>query len=208
VNFAYFAGKFLWKRKTILSAQKVEKIDYGKIHTVKKYSKFENERRFLVSPDADWKSFIEPYYKTLKDKYIKNSRFRLRVMEDSDSERVIIKLTKKYESDSPFYRLISSTVLSPEEYELFNTLDGDSLKKTRHYHNFNGQMFAIDVFEGELDGLILCEAEALSFEDLTAIEFPEYAKYEVTEDAFFDGGNLCVTTQSELKSKLSNYDFK
>lgn len=186
----------------------MEKSEYEKNHTVKKYSRFENERRFLVSSDADWKSFIEPFYKTLDDKYIRNSRFRLRVMKDSDSERIIIKFTKKYESDSPFKRLISSTVLSPQEYELFDTLDGDRLKKTRYFHNFNDQMFAIDVFEDELKGLILCEAETSSLEELTAFEFPKYAKYEVTEDSFFDGGNLCKTTKEELKQKLSIFDFK
>ena len=186
----------------------MERINYGKIHTVKKYSKFEYERRFIVSPDEDWTSFIEPYYKTLADKYIRNSRFRLRVLKDSDSERVIVKLTKKYESDSPYFRLISSTVLSPEEHEIFDALNGDCLKKRRHFHNFNGQVFAIDVFEDELKGLILCEAEAVSFEELTAIVFPRYAKYEVTEDAFFDGGNLCVTSQTELKIKLSAFDFQ
>lgn len=186
----------------------MEKIEYGKIDTVKKYSRFENEKRFLVAPDAELTSFVEPYHKTLNDKYIRNSRFRLRVLTDSDGGRVLIKLTKKYESDSPYSRLISSTVLSPEEYEIFNKLDGDHLKKKRHYHNLKGRTFAIDVFEGKLKGLVLCEAETSSFEELTAIEFPEYAKYEVTEDTFFDGGNLCVTTRAELKRKLSAFNFQ
>ena len=183
-------------------------IDFGKIETVKKYSRFENERRFLVSPAAEWRNFIEPYHKILVDKYIKNSRFRLRIMKDSDKERPTIKLTKKYESDSPYSRLISSTVLSPEEFELFNTLNGDNLRKTRHFHNFNNQMFAVDVFEDELSGLILCEAETSSFEELTALKFPEYAKSEVTEDTFFDGGNLSVITRAELKQKLSSFNFE
>ena len=186
----------------------MEKFEYGKNQTVKKYSKFEYERRFLVSPDADWQSFCEPYYRNLEDKYIRNSRFRLRVVKDSDKEQVVIKLTKKYESDSPYFRLISSTVLSPEEYEIFDALAGVRLKKKRHFHLYNNRKFAIDVFENELNGLVLCEAEASSFEELTAIAFPEYAKYEVTEDTFFDGGNLCAATQAKLKSKLSTFDFK
>jgi CYTH domain-containing protein len=186
----------------------MKKIEYEKNHTVKKYSKFEYERRFLVSPDAGWTSFVESNHRDLEDKYIRDSRFRLRVVKDSDNEQVIIKLTKKYESDSPYFRLISSTVLSPEEHEIFDALDGVRLKKKRHFHIFNNQKFAIDVFEDELTGLVLCEAEASSLEELTAIEFPEYAKYEVTEDAFFDGGNLCVTTQEELKRKLSTFDFE
>ena len=131
----------------------MKKIEYGKNHTVKKYSKFEYERRFLVSPDADWMDFIEPFYKDLDDKYIRNSRFRLRVMKDSDKEHAIIKLTKKYESDSPYFRLISSTVLSPEEFELFNVLDGIQLKKKRHFHAFNNRQFTIDVFDSKLRDL-------------------------------------------------------
>lgn len=185
----------------------MEKIEHEKIDTVEKYSKFENERRFLVSPVADWKSFIEPYYKTLEDKYIKNSRFRLRIMKDSDIKQPTFKLTKKYESDSPYRRLISSMVLSTKEFEVFNTLDGDYLQKNRYFHNFNGRFFSIDVFEGELGGLVLCETEANSFEELMTIEFPEYAKYEVTEDSFFDGGNLCAATRAELNRKLSAFNF-
>lgn len=66
-------------------------------------------------------------------------------------------------------------------------------------------MFSIDVFEGELAGLILCECEALSLEELMAIEPPLYATAEVTEDAFFTGGNLSRTSCSDLKRKLSLY---
>lgn len=181
-------------------------IEYGKINTLEKYSRFEYERRFLVSPVADWKSLVEPFERVLEDKYIRNSRFRLRVVKDSDKDRAVIKLTKKYESDSPYSRLISSTVLSPEEHKLFNTFNGDLLKKIRYFHNLKGQKFAIDVFENDLEGLILCEAEANSYEELAAIEFPEYAKYEVTEDSFFDGGNLCRTTKEELEKKLYSFN--
>ena len=39
------------------------------------------------------------------------------------------------------------------------------------------------------------------------IEFPEFAKFEVTEDSFFDGGNLCVTSQAELKTNFPLLTF-
>ena len=166
-----------------------------------KYSRVEYERRFLVSP-ADWKGVVEPYSKTFEDKYLRHARLRLRIMTDSDTGRRIIKLTKKFESTSPYFQTISRILLSPGEYQLLDGLEGDRLKKIRHYHNYLGRVFSIDVFEGELDGLVLCEVEAEGIEELMLAEPPAYAQYEVTEDAFFTGGNLCRTTRAGLSRKL------
>lgn len=66
-------------------------------------------------------------------------------------------------------------------------------------------MFSIDVFEGELDGLILCETEAEGLEELMSIQPPAYVRHEVTEDPFFTGGNLCRTTRAEVLRKLSSF---
>lgn len=170
-----------------------------------KYTRVEYERRFLVPPHSEWKSAVESYSKTFDDKYLRHSRLRLRVLTDSDTGRRIIKLTKKFESASPYFQTISRILLSPGEYELFDGLEGYRLKKIRHYHNYCGRVFSIDVFEGELDGLVLCETEAGGMDDLMSAEPPAYAKYEVTEDSFFTGGNLCRTTRVELLRKLASH---
>lgn len=167
-----------------------------------KYTRVKYERRFLVSPSDDWRSAVESYSKSFEDKYLRHARLRLRVMTDSDTGRRIIKLTKKFESASPYFQTISRILLSQSEYELLNGLEGDQLNKTRHYHNYLGHVFSIEVFEGELDGLVLCEIEADSLEELMSAEPPPYAKHEVTEDAFFTGGNLCRTTRADLYAKL------
>ncbi|MBS1797358.1 MAG: hypothetical protein JSS81_26280 [Acidobacteria bacterium] len=170
-----------------------------------KYARFEYERRFLVTDDGGWRSLVEPYSKHFEDKYLRDSRLRLRVSTDSDGDRRIIKLTKKYESESPYFQSITSIILTPGEYRTFAALDGFRIAKRRHYHNHRGRIFSIDVFEDELSGLILCETEAASLDELMAVEFPGYAKIEVTEDGFFSGGNLCRTTAAELKRKLSAF---
>ena len=170
-----------------------------------KYTRVEYERRFLVSPHSDWRSTVESYSKTFEDKYLRHARLRLRILTDSDTGRRIIKLTKKFESSSPYFQTISRILLSPSEYELLDGLEGDRLKKIRHYHNYRGRVFSIDIFEGELDGLILCEIEAGGIEELMLAEPPAYAKYEVTEDIFFTGGNLCRTTRSELSRKTGTF---
>lgn len=168
-----------------------------------KYSRIEYERRFLVSPHADWRNVIAPYSKTFEDKYLRNSRLRLRVLTDSDTGRRIIKLNKKSESDSPYFQTISRILLSPREYELFDSLAGDRLTKTRHYHIYQGRVFSLDVFAGELAGLVLCETEAENLDELMTIAPPAYVQQEVTEDPFFTGGNLCRVTRAELLHKLA-----
>jgi CYTH domain-containing protein len=167
-----------------------------------KYTRVEYERRFLVSPYSDWRSVVESYSKTFEDKYLRHARLRLRILTDSDTGRQIIKLTKKFESVSPYFQTISRILLSSSEYHILAGLEGDRLKKIRYYHNYHGRVFSIDAFEGELDGLVLCEVEAEGLEELMLADPPAYAKYEVTEDVFFTGGNLCRTTRAELLRKL------
>ncbi len=170
-----------------------------------KYTRVEYERRFLVWPQADWRNSAEPYSKVFEDKYIQGTRLRLRVLTDTDTGRRVIKLNKKAESPSPYFQTISRILLSPDEYKLFDGLTGERLKKERHYHYHLGRVFSVDVFEGELEGLILCETETDGMEDLMSVQFPAFATHEVTEDPFFTGGNLCRTTRAELLRKLAAF---
>jgi CYTH domain-containing protein len=167
-----------------------------------KYRRVEYERRFLVSPLADWRASVETYSKTFTDRYVRGTRLRLRAMEDSDSGRRAFKLTKKLASDSPYHQTIGSIVLTAGEFELLAALPGDVVRKVRHYHRRGEEVFSVDVFEGQLAGLLLCEVEAQDVETLMRIHPPAYAPVEVTEDPFFTGGNLCRTTRAELLRKL------
>lgn len=173
-----------------------------------KYTRIEYERRFLVPPGEDWRSLVQPYSKTFEDKYLRHSRLRLRIQTDTDTGRRLIKLTKKFESESPYFQRIGRILLSPSEHDFLATLEGDPLRKTRHYHLNHldrGWEFSVDVFEGELDGLILCETEAEGLEELMSIQAPKFARQEVTEDPFFTGGNLCRTKRAELVRKLASF---
>jgi CYTH domain-containing protein len=170
-----------------------------------KYTRVEYERRFVVSPFANWRTAVESYSKTFEDKYLRGSRLRLRILTDSDTGRRVIKLNKKFESPSPYFRTASRILLSQREYELLDGLEGDRLTKVRYYHTYLGRVFSIEVFEGELDGLVLCETESDGLEGLMLAEPPSYARREVTDDPFFEGGNLCRTTRADLMRKLSNF---
>ena len=170
-----------------------------------KYTRVEYERRFIVSPDANWRNAVESYSKRFEDKYLRNTRLRLRVLTDLDTGRRVFKLTQKLESESPYHHIISRILLSPDEYQLMDGLEGHSLEKVRYYHNHLGRMFSVDVFEGELDGLVICETESDGLEDLMSAEPPDYATHEVTADPFFEGGNLCRASRSDLRRELSRF---
>lgn len=167
-----------------------------------RYTRREYERRFLVAPGSSWQALVEPYSKTFEDLYIRRTHLRLRTLTDSATGREFIKLTKKLRSDSPYVLLTGSIPLSPMEYELISALEGDRISKVRHYHFHRGNVFAIDVFAGELEGLVLCEVESRSLDELMRIDPPNYAIHEVTEDDFFAGGSLCRTSRGELSRKL------
>src|SRR5947208_13412444 len=125
-----------------------------------KYTRIEHERRFLVSPQADWRSLVESYSKTFEDKYLRDTRLRLRILTDSDTGRRLLKLTQKSESASPYFQTISRILLSPSEHALFDSLAGYRLRKVRYYHHAHGPVFSIDVFEGELEGPVLSQTDA------------------------------------------------
>lgn len=168
-----------------------------------KYTRVEYERRFLVAPRSDWRALVEPYSKTFTDTYLAQTRLRLRIIEDSDSARRAFKLTKKFESDSPYFQTTGSLYLSPAEFEVLDTLKGHGLRKVRYYHQRGDLVFSIDEFQDELADLVLCEVESGDLDELMRIQPPEYADFEVTKDPFFTGGNLCRTTRAELKRKLA-----
>ena len=170
-----------------------------------KYSRVEYERRFLVARNTDWRNNVESYSKTYEDKYLLDSRLRLRVLTDSDTQRRVLKLNKKRDSASPYFRTVSRILLSPAEYLLLDRLAGNRIKKTRFYQTYRGRVFSIDVFDGVLDGLVLCETEADGLEELMSAEPPPYATQEVTSDPFFEGGNLCRTERADLILKLSTF---
>ena len=168
-----------------------------------KYTRIVCERKFLVSPEANWRDVVAPYHKRLEDRYIRDTRLRLRVQTDSDTGRRLIKLTKKFESDSAYRQTIGRILLSPVEYELFAQLGADCISKTRYFHYYRGQVFAIDVFEDKLAGLLLCEIESEDPDEIMAAQPPPYSLIEVTGESFFTGGNLCRVSHDELRSRLA-----
>lgn len=145
-----------------------------------KYAHREIERRFLVPSlpeDLGAGTLIE-------DRYLSNLRIRLRRMTGRDGE--IFKLTQKI-PEATSTNLNTTFYLTEAEYAYLKTLPGHDLQKIRYRNAHAGKTWAIDIFAGDLTGLILAEIETDPAENL---KLPYFLGQEVTEDERFGGGNL------------------
>lgn len=168
-----------------------------------KYARIERERRFLMGELPE--EVDAAAYQRIIDRYIPGTRLRLRRIESPTGETVALKLTQKYLPDSGrgTDTIITNLYLNEAEFALLSILDGLPLHKRRYAYHHNGRRFAFDVFEGALAGLILCEIEAESDEQLAAVPLPPFALREVTDDPFFTGGHLITLTAEELQTRLT-----
>jgi CYTH domain-containing protein len=169
-----------------------------------KYARIERERRFLVRElPAD---LFPADYQRILDRYIPGTRLRLRRIESPAGETLALKLTQKYPAqDGGADTVITNLYLSEAEYALLDVLDGLPLCKRRYAYQHGDYRYSIDVFEGQLLGLILCEIEADSSEMLAAVPIPPFAIREVTDDPFFTGGRLVTLTSAEIRGRLSEF---
>src|SRR6476620_11135124 len=108
------------------------------METIEKYSRIEYESRWVMRLGPGWVDLTEPYSTRLHDRYLDNSRLRLRHQVDTDTGREVRKLTKKYFSDSPFRRQITGVVLDAAEAELMSRPPAHEIAKTRFYRANEG----------------------------------------------------------------------
>lgn len=169
--------------------------------TIPKYAVLENERRFLVAKTPD---LAGAAVRLIEDFYIDGARLRLRTVTHFDGHAPEYKFCKKYPSDDPASGAIVNIYLTAEEHAVLARLPGRPVRKRRYRTAWGGRGYGVDVFEGALAGLVLCEAEAATPEAIRALAFPPWATREVTGDVFFTGGNLAGLNAEELKERLKS----
>ena len=166
---------------------------------VPKYALLENERRFLVLRPPD---LAGARVRLIEDRYLEAGRLRLRRITHFDGTAPEHKLCKKYGSADPTSGPIVNIYLTAVEHAAIAVLPGRPLRKRRYTAHHAGRAFSLDVFEGALAGLVLCEAEAPTPKAIRALRFPPWVTCEVTADPFFSGGQLCRVTADELAVRL------
>ncbi len=104
---------------------------------------------------------------------------------------------------------IETTIpLTESEYSELCELKGKRVEKSRFYYNDDGVEYEIDVFRGELEGLVLVDVEFDSVEKKSAFVMPSWCLVEVTQEKFIAGGMLCGKKYSDIDERLQKFGYQ
>ena len=169
-----------------------------------KYARIERERRFLLAGPPAPSAVVATF--SITDRYLTGTRLRLRHVHHIDGGNDEYKFTQKIPSGlpGPVQGLITNIYLTRAEYEILARVPAAVLSKTR----LRVPPVGIDIFEGELAGLIVAEAEFTSDTSTAAFSPPPYCTAEITDDPRFTGGSLVHSNRDQLALWLAEYGIR
>ena len=152
------------------------------------YTVVERERRWLCRDVPRDKVLLS---ERITDLYVTGSRLRLREARPIDGRPARLRLSRKADIDART-RLVTSIYLPEDEFAvLAAALQGLRISKLRHrLQSPAGVVLSVDRFEGELEGLVMVEAEFDTLDLMAAFPAPDFAGREVTDDPRYSGGHL------------------
>jgi CYTH domain-containing protein len=168
-----------------------------------KYARLERERRFLL--DCLPNGLVPTRTRRITDYYIDGTTLRLREQcEDGGPSR--FKLTQKIPARGSGAQqgFITSIYLAEEDFRVLTQLPAKKLRKVR----YSVPPFGIDVFQDELEGLLLAEAEFDSEAEAESLILPPFILHEVSNDERFTGGRLVRASRHDIQSWLLGYGIR
>ena len=160
-----------------------------------RYSHAEREQRWLLASVPE--GVVAP--RTIVDRYITETTLRVRAVDDG-VER-LYKWTQKVRDDvdDPTTVRITNMYLTKDEYAIVSSLAADELTKTRWHWSFGPSTYAVDVFTGRHEGLILAERELGN--DAVG-DAPFDVVRDVTRDDRYSGGRLAACSRDDVVDLL------
>src|SRR5438309_2369286 len=171
-----------------------------------KYALVERERRYLLQDLPEGLTRADPH-RQITDNYITGTRLRLRKVRDPRSNKWTVKVTQKF---SPDPRDLSRTIitniyLNALEAETLSVFDANEIRKNRYHFEFAGRVFSIDMFLGDLFGLVLAEVSFETDEELQNYPKPPFAIADVTNNETFTGGRLSELTFEDIQKEVKRW---
>ncbi len=118
-------------------------------------------------------------------------------------------LTKKYpvkEGDAS-QQAEETIILDQGEFDMLNTLEGKRVHKVRYYYDHKGHLAEVDVFKGDLEGLIVVDFEFDTVEDKDAFMMPDFCLVDVTQETFVAGGMLAGKEYGDIEGDLDRLGY-
>jgi CYTH domain-containing protein len=170
-----------------------------------KYARVERERRYLLRDLPDGLSRTDPHLQ-ITDNYMTGTRLRIRKLREPRTNKWTVKFTQKFAPDpNDLSRtIITNTYLNALEAEvLASVFNSNEIRKNRYPFEFEGRKFSVDMFLGDLFGLVLAEVSFETDEELDNYPTPPFALADVTNQPLFTGGRLCELTFSDVRAEIA-----
>jgi CYTH domain-containing protein len=168
-----------------------------------KYARVERERRYLLQDLPEGMSRASPHVQ-ITDNYLTGTRLRLRKIRDPQTNKWTAKLTQKFASGAgDFSRtIITNIYLNALEAETLAVFAANEIRKNRYPFEFEGRRFSVDMFLGDLFGLVLAEVGFETDEELDNFPRPPFAIADVTGTELFTGGRLCELSFADIRKEI------
>ena len=169
-----------------------------------KYARVERERRYLLADLPEGLTRADPHLQ-ITDNYITGTRLRLRKVREPQTNKWTVKFTQKFapNPEDLSRTIITNTYLNALEAETLSVFNSNEIRKNRYYFEFEGRRFAVDMFLGDLFGLVLAEVSFDTDEELDRFAKPAFALADVTNDPVFAGGRLCELTFTDVRQHIA-----
>jgi len=120
-------------------------------------------------------------------------------------------ITKKYPinwRDTSKQHEFTISLNQAEFDELEANLKGKRAQKQRYLYEYQGKIVEIDVFNGDLKGLILADFEFQTEEEMAKFIPPDFCLIEVTQEKATAGGMLVGKKYQDIEPILATFGYK
>jgi CYTH domain-containing protein len=169
-----------------------------------KYARLERERKFLLDRLPEDMTPAAPHVQ-ITDNYLTGTRLRLRKIRDPQTNKWTLKFTQKFAPNPQDLSrtMITNVYLNAHEYNMLSLFEANEIRKNRYPFEHHGRNYGIDVFLGDLMGLILAEISFESDDELKKFQPPPFAVAEVTNAELFTGAKLAELTFEDIRNEIA-----
>jgi CYTH domain-containing protein len=177
--------------------------DQNTVVPASRYARVERERRYLLQDLPEGLTRADPHVQ-ITDNYITGTRLRIRKVRDPRTNKWVVKFTQKFAPDPSDYSrtIITNTYLNALEAESLSMFDANEIRKNRYKFHYEGREFAVDMFLGDLFGLVLAEVSFETDDELENFPKPAFAIADVTNHELFTGGKLSQLTFEDIRREI------
>lgn len=177
--------------------------DQNTIVPESKYAHIERERRYLLADLPEGMTRAD-HHLQITDNYITGTRMRVRKVRDPQTNKWVVKFTQKF-APSPgdlSRTVITNLYLNATEAETLSIFAANEIRKNRYYYEFEDRRFSVDMFIGDLFGLVLAETSFETDEELDRFGKPSFAIADVTNNEMFSGGKLSEMKYEDVRKEI------